>query len=166
MKNGETLLFDMLMLLTVIVLFQTFDRFPTSIFFPSFVIQVNLWIKSYIFFSFIFIFLSKMKSCYYLHIHNWYSIFYTVDLLRRLWLIGSYSQYVIACEVDIITQYLQQILGYHVEFKVSHFKPLVSAVFIQGGVFFCRLFKKYIINNYWIWFLHDIMNHYTFGFGT
>ena len=30
----------------------------------------------------------------------------------------AFSQCIMVCEVDIITQYLQKILGYHVEFKV------------------------------------------------
>ena len=60
----------------------------------------------------------------------------------------------IVCDVDMITQYLQQILGYHVKFKVW----LVSKPFIHAHVLFskffgtqrevsdfCRLFSKFTI---------------------
>lgn len=41
-----------------------------------------------------------------------------------------YSQYTIACEVDMISQSLRQKLGYHVEFKVSSFQaPQTYGVF-------------------------------------
>ena len=51
----------------------------------------------------------------------------------------AYSQYTIACEVDMITQCLKQTLGYHVQFKVCLVsKPLVRAVFSN----FCKLWEK------------------------
>ena len=51
---------------------------------------------------------------------NYFEIY---DCLR------AFSQYTVACELDMITQYLQQILGYHVEFKVRLVsKPLVRVV--------------------------------------
>ena len=48
----------------------------------------------------------------------------------------AFSQYIMVCEVDMITQYLQKILGYHVEFKVCLVsKPVVHVVFSN----FCKL---------------------------
>ena len=42
----------------------------------------------------------------------------------------AYSQYTMVCEVDKITQYLLQIIGYHVEFKVCLVSnPFVCEVF-------------------------------------
>ncbi len=48
-----------------------------------------------------------------------------------MWLVESIQsmQYTVACEHDMITQYLQQILGYRVEFKVRLIsKPFIRAV--------------------------------------
>ena len=62
-----------------------------------------------------------------------------------------YSQYTIACEVDMISQSLRQKLGYHVEFKVCLVsKPLKHMVFSKfsnskRSVFFCRIFDKFTI---------------------
>ena len=48
----------------------------------------------------------------------------------------AFSQYIMVCEVDMITQYLQKILGNHVEFKVCLVsKPVVHVVFSN----FCKL---------------------------
>ena len=48
----------------------------------------------------------------------------------------AFSQCIMVCEVDMITQYLQKILGYHVEFKVCLVsKPVVHVVFSN----FCKL---------------------------
>ena len=42
----------------------------------------------------------------------------------------AFSQCIMVCEVDMITQYLQKILGNHVEFKVCLVsKPVVHVVF-------------------------------------
>ena len=41
----------------------------------------------------------------------------------------AYSQYNIACEVDTITQHLQQILGVTIEFVCLVSKPLVHVMF-------------------------------------
>lgn len=51
-------------------------------------------------------------------------------------LIDRLHSYTITCEVDVLTQYLQQISSYHVEFKVYLVsKPLVHVVFSN----FCKL---------------------------
>ena len=48
----------------------------------------------------------------------------------------AHSQHTIACEADMNTQYLQQILGYHVKFKVCLVsKPPICALFSN----FCKL---------------------------
>ena len=68
-----------------------------------------------------------------------------------------------ACEVDIIWQYLQQICIHHIEFKVCLVSyPFVHAVFStfansEKSIFLCGLFKKCIIKqllNSVFFFLH------------
>ena len=85
----------------------------------------------------------------YLSIHNNYRYSDINKVIRNIvihqsnyensdWL-REFSQYTQACEVDGITQYLQQILGYYVEFKVFLVSmPLVREVFSN----FCKLREK------------------------
>ena len=65
--------------------------------------------------------------------------------------LGVFTQDTMACEVDIIWQYLQQICIHHIEFKVCLVSyPFVHAVFStfansEKSIFLCGLFKKCII---------------------
>ena len=69
----------------------------------------------------------------------------------------------------MITQYLQQILGYHVEFKVCLVSKLLAREVLSN---FCKLSKKIdwqivsknvSYNNYLITFSHNIKNGKMFG---
>ena len=85
----------------------------------------------------------------YLSIHNNYGYSDINKVIRNIvihqsnyensdWL-REFSHYTYACEVDGITQYLQQILGYYVEFKVFLVSmPLVREMFSN----FCKLREK------------------------
>ena len=85
----------------------------------------------------------------YLSIHNNYRYSDINKVIRNIvihqsnyensdWL-REFSHYTQACEVDGITQYLQQILGYYVEFKVFLVSmPLVREIFSN----FCKLREK------------------------
>ena len=60
----------------------------------------------------------------------------------------AYSPYTIACEVNMIFQYLQEILGYHVVFEVcSGSKPLFGEMFSN----FCKMRDKFVL-------LHIVLN--------
>ena len=81
----------------------------------------------------------------------------------------EFSQYTQACEVDGITQYLQQILGYYVEFKVflvlcpSSVKCSQTFVNSERSVFLGRLFPKKCIIKQLLKFSHNMLDRKMFG---
>ena len=78
-----------------------------------------------------------------IHIH--YYIHYSYYENSEWW--RACSQYsIIACEADMITQYLEQILSHHVKFKVclvsKHHVCVLFLTFanLERSAFFCRFF--------------------------
>ena len=70
-----------------------------------------------------------------------------------------YSQYTIACEVDMISQSLWQKLGYHVEFKVCLVsKPLKHMVFSK---FFKLKEKCLLLQKFW-WIYNKTITDFDF----
>ena len=71
-----------------------------------------------------------------------YIILLYIRITMETLMVKSIQSITVAVEVDMITQYLQQILGYHVKFKVCQVsKPLICVVFAN----FCILIEKHLL---------------------